>query len=168
LRQANFRQNDILPGVGLGPIVFGMTISEVESVSGTSLETQREDGDGYAYIVGALDGAYLFFDQSENFRLFSIEVDELSRARMFGQQLFPGTYTGVLDLLRRNLPRIEVQRLTEIGDLPPLEEVSLNVRSLAIKFCFDTGSNLREVHWGPLFDSDDEIVWPKYQSYGSE
>jgi hypothetical protein len=148
------------PGQGLGPVRFGMTIAEVEEELGLPLSSAKESGICTYLVKEYAEGVFLFFDEEDNFRLSSMEVDNRSNCSLFGDALFPKSIRQISNLLYKNLGHHESERIS-VDRNDELEEARMDVYPLSMTFYFDPGDTLREVSWGPFFDAEDRIVWPK-------
>lgn len=152
---------EIIPGNGLGSILFGMTVSEVEEILGRAVSASVFDGGGEWTLTIHYPGLDMFFDQSDGFRLGVIELDQEYPCRLFGEPLFPRSRAGVFELLRRNLPGSEIGAIEERRN-DELEEVAIDLRALWITFYFNLEDELQEVNWSTFVDANDETVWPTH------
>lgn len=157
----NKRTLEIILGVGLGPLRFGLLIGEVEEILGPPTECSDEDEGEYSYksLDYVAEGINLTFDKDQGFRLSTIEVDSWATCILFGEPLFPRTREQVLDLLHRNLPPEEFLSIEE-DESEGLEQASTRVPSLRATFYFDLSGSLEQLQWGPFWSADDEIIWP--------
>jgi hypothetical protein len=155
---------EVVPGRGLGPVRFGMTIDEVEAALGPIVESTLYDEADRSLQVAYRDfGIHLFFDEVEEggeLLLYTIEVDEDCPCDLYGEPAFPKTREEVYRLLERNLPPDLLDEVEEEED-EENEEIRLQVPPLGVAFFFDLSSEeLTQVQWGVLFDETDEEVWP--------
>jgi hypothetical protein len=157
---------EVLPGRGFGPVFFGMTIDEAEVALGPIVEsTLRDDGGERSLHVAYSDvGIHLFFEEGGDggeFLLYSIEVDEDCPCDLFGEPLFPKSRDQVAELLDRHLTEDGLAEIEEERD-EETQEIRLEVFPLGMTFYFDlTSEELTQVHWGVLFDENDEEIWPE-------
>jgi hypothetical protein len=152
---------EILPGQGIGVIRFGMTRAEIEEKLGKPLDASVEEDESYSWLVLEYpEGLYLFFDSEEDFRLSSLEVDRRFPCTLFTEQLVDKNREQVLELLNRQLSRHQIVSIEEEED-EDLQYKSIWISSLGVRFYFDLSDELQEVQWGPLFGSDDGIIWPE-------
>ena len=150
---------EIAPGKGLGSILFGMSVEEVERSNGRAEDASVFDGGEEWTLSLHYPGIDLFFDQSDEFRLSVIEVDEDCSCRLFDEPLFPRNRAGVFELLQRNLTAAELETIEERRD-DDLEEIAIDLRALWITFYFNLDDELQEVNWSTFVGADDETVWP--------
>jgi hypothetical protein len=152
---------DVLPGKGFGPLRFGMTQAAAEEILGKAPRTDSYDeGEDSSLTWDYPDvGIALFFDQTYEFRLSSIEIEFVLSARLFGEILFPMNKADLLSLLRRNLQEREMDEIKETSGGYVLQ-TRLSVPALASDFYLDRYGALEELMWGPFFGPDDQIVWP--------
>jgi len=150
---------EVLPGQGLGPVRFGMSVREVEELLGRSDKATFFDDDGDRTIDLAYTGGNLFFHQENDFRLTNIEIDRECRCRFLGQYLFPRTRLQLMELLRQCLPEGDLARF-RVTTNEDIEEVTLKFPTLRLNFYFDLNGNLQEVNWGVFINKRDEIEWP--------
>lgn len=157
----NAGEAEILPGCGLSVIRFGMAPAEVDEKLGKPLESTTEEAEGHSYLLLEYpEGLYLFFDSEYGLRLSSLEVDQRFPCTLFGEPLFPNHRERLLELLDRHLSRSQISAIQESED-EALESRSLWIPSLGMTFYFGLPGTLTECQWGPLFDSNDEIIWPE-------
>jgi hypothetical protein len=157
---------EVLPGVGFGPILFGMTIDETEAALGPIVDsTLHDDGVERSLRVSYEEvGIHLLFEvgkDDSDFRLYAIEVDEACPCDLFEAPLFPKTRDEVRELLRQQLEPDEFADIDEETD-EEAEEIRLDVFPLGMTFIFDLSSDeLAVVEWGVLFDENDQPLWPQ-------
>jgi hypothetical protein len=155
-------QFEIRPGIGIDGIIFGDTIEDAERSLGEGQSMfERDDGYSSHMLMYPEYGLSLSFNQIHGYRLSSIEVDSTAECSylLFGEVLFPRNKEQVLEILRRNLSPAELEAIKGEG-IGSLEEPLFQVSSLRINFYFDQQGHLQEFQWGPLWGSDDEVVWP--------
>ena len=143
---------------GLGDVLFGMSVTQVEEVLGRGDSATTYDlFDEWSFVLN-YQGMALFFDSHEGFRLQSIEVGQDCQCTLFGLPLFPCSKGDVLRVMGENLSAEELE-YEETSD-QDLEESSLLFRGLASTFYFDLEGNLQELHWGVRVGADGVIEWP--------
>jgi len=163
--EADFPSVEIVPGRGFGPVLFGMTVDEAESVLGPIVDSSlHDDGVERSLHLAYQDvGVHLFFEEEEEgeFRLYSIEVDEDCPCDLFGEPLFPKTRGEVDALLRRNLTAGDLEDIEEEAD-EDAGELRVEALGLGMAFTFDLSSEeLIQAGWSVLFDENDEVLWPE-------
>ena len=152
---------DIIPGVGLGEVKFGMSRKEVESILGkpnhqqiTSYDGNEEDqNDAWEFHPLRLD---LSFEEAEDWRLMIISVSS-------EDYLFKGSsLIGLsLDELIEELEILGLKDL-EIEDMSTEENPDqklISSEELALNFWLYENI-LEEIQWGPQFVDDNTIHWP--------
>lgn len=150
---------EILPGQGLGDVRFGMSINEVEKILGRGDECHFHDDETDRSIMLRYQGAALFFDQSNEFRLDSIEVDRKSRCLLFGKTPFSLTRREILELMGERFSAEEIGDIEENID-EALEEASLSLQGLQVTFYFDLAGDLQDVQWSVFMSPESEYIWP--------
>lgn len=160
---------EVLPGEGFGPLRFGLTMAEVETMLGEAPRSYFEEDGAYSYHF--LDypdvGVILFFHQDDDFRLSSIEIEFVLSATLFGVLLFPMSKADVMSLLRSNLQETDLAKITE-DCYHPFAQRSLHVPALRGDFYFDPYDALEEFHWGPFYGPDDEVIWPTSRRFSPD
>lgn len=156
-------EKEVFPAKGLGSILFGMKVTDVERILARAVEASVFDGGNEWTLSLRYPGLTLFFDQSEDFRLTAIEAEEESGAYLFGEPLFPRSVDQIMNLLKSNLTSEEFDEVEETSN-EALGEKVLNLSRLAITFYFDLHGNLEEVNWGVLVGSEDQVKWPHPRS----
>ncbi len=152
---------DIIPGVGLGEVKFGMNREEVKSILGepnhqqiTSYGQNDDDrSDAWEFHPLRLD---LSFEEAEDWRLMIISVSS-------EDYLFKGSpLIGLsLDELMEELEILGLKDL-EIEDTSSEENPDQKLVSseeLALNFWLYEDI-LEEIQWGPQFIDDNTIRWP--------
>lgn len=151
---------EVIPKRGIGPAFFGMSVREVEDVLGRAPEAYLDDDGTERYIVLTYPGAALFFDQSEDFRFASVEVDRECRCDLLGEPLFPRFLDQTRTLLHSHYSEEEMGPILEKRN-EDVEELSLNLPSLRMTFYFNLSDELQQMQWSVAFGPDDEIEWPQ-------
>lgn len=152
---------DILPGIGLGNLRFGMTREEVTALLGTSSAQKEidlgEQGtdliDAWEYHPLRLD---LSFEENEDWKLTILSVSS-------DDYLLEGSSLIGLDMEEL----MEELSVLGINDLD-IEDVSnedapnsLLVASEEKGIHFWVNDNIvEEIQWGPLFADEHTIAWP--------
>lgn len=146
---------EICPGVGLGTTIkFGMSESEVLTIVG-AWESRWFNEEGDLRTSYANGRSFLSFDKEDDFRLTGIEVAEQSRLSLFGRPAFPGTRQTVWDLLTHTEDIAEEDIVIDAFGSP-----CIYLPELCMQFFFED-DELDAISWGPLFNDDDEIIWPR-------
>lgn len=157
----NQNNTEIIEGRGLGNILFGMSRTEIQSILGEPDEieqfsyTDSEDDYTENWHYDELDLS-VGFELEDDWRLSTISVSSDNF-----------TFKN-LNLMELNKDEV-VARLKEVGikDLEyedmsseelPCHELICS-ESLGMNFWFDD-DELGEIQWGPLFDSNDFVIWP--------
>ena len=136
---------EILPGIGLGDIHFGMTISEVEEFLGDAEEREHFENDLHLYYSEL--GIYLFFSEEYRGQLSGIEVDSTCDCLLFGEQVFPGARQRLVALIEKKLSyRCAPVQIEADG------ETLVSCDELAMDFYFDRAGWLCSVNWCLLSD----------------
>jgi hypothetical protein len=153
---------NIRPGIGLEDVLFGQSVEDVERLLGPAPESsfERDDDDSTRTLAYPAEGIHLFFHEEDGFRLGSIEVSLAADAYyLFGMPLRAVDKKAAIDLLSRHLSPAEMMDIKE-EPLEALEQLAISVPVLKATFYFDPGGILEDLHWGPLFGLDDEVIWP--------
>ena len=156
------KAKNIRPGIGLGDVLFGQSVEDVERLFGPAPESEFErDDEGSVHTLAyPADGVHLFFYEEDGFRLGSIEISLAAGVYcLFGVPLHAVDKKAVIDLLGRHLSPAEMKDIKE-ELLEALEQSALSVPVLKATFYFDQDGTLEDLNWGPLFDPDDEVIWP--------
>lgn len=152
----------ILSGIGLGELKFGMTRDQIEAILGQPNEKEKysyaDFGDDFTenWHYDDLELS-LGFDQEEDWRLVTLAVT--SKDFSFDRFIPIGL---TKELLGSELHNIGINDL-DFEDWTTEENVShelLSSKILGINFWFDNNS-LTEVQWAPLLIDDETIKWPE-------
>lgn len=153
--------NDIIEGVGLGKLKFGMEMSTVQLILGKPAEkdkysyTKEEDlTENWHYNDFELS---LTFDQEDEWRLGTIAITTEDYKFL---EFIPIGLTKeelILKLKENDVRDLELERWSTEED--PSHEL-LSSELLGINFWFDE-DKLTEVQWGPFFLDEETIRWPE-------
>ena len=152
----------ILSGIGLGELRFGMTRDQIESVLGQPNEREKYSyddlGDDFTenWHYDELELS-LGFDQEEDWRLVTLAVT--SKDFKYDKFIPIGL---TKEQLSAELHNIVINDL-DYEDWTTEESLShelLSSKILGINFWFDEDS-LTEVQWGPLLIDEETIDWPE-------
>ncbi|WP_424961158.1 hypothetical protein [Ekhidna sp.] len=155
-------QVEILPGVGLGKLKFGMSREEIKTMLGEPDhqevthygDDESDKSDAWEYHPLRLD---LSFEEAEDWRLTIISVSS-------EDYLFKGS--SLIGLNQEELmEELELQGVSdlEIEDLSSEdhpEQLLISSQSLGINFWLHKDI-LEEIQWGPLFEDEHTIRWPE-------
>lgn len=154
-------QVEILPGIGLGKLKFGMSRDEVEAILGKPNhqevthygEDEEDKSDAWEYHPLRLD---LSFEEAEDWKLMIISVSSED------YQLKGSSLIGLdMDELLEELDILGIKDL-EIEDMSSEEHPSqklISSEDLALNFWLHQDV-LEEIQWGPQFLDDETIKWP--------
>lgn len=153
---------EILPGIGLGELKFGLNRDQVKGMLGEPDEIEM-----YRYGDSEKDGTEswhydeldlsIAFDEEEDWRLVTIAVSS-EFFEYAGNKVINLTKKEVLSMLES----LEIEDLEE-EDMSETEEVKYELitsEELSINFWFEDDV-LSEIQWGPQFLDDDTINWPE-------
>ncbi|WP_436516080.1 hypothetical protein [Ekhidna sp. To15] len=153
---------EILPGIGLGQLKFGMTREEVKALLGDPDhqevthygDDETDQSDAWEYHPLRLD---LSFEEAEDWRLviFSVSSEDytLKGSSLIGLDM---------DELMEELDLLGVKDL-EIEDLSSEDHPDqklISSESLALNFWLHQDI-LEEIQWGPQFIDEETIKWPE-------
>ena len=156
------KKMNIIPGIGIGNIQYGITEFELISILGEPDRIDEEEyiegsGDWHRELWFSPRNLSFTFNKDDDFRLGTITIMG-SGYTLFGNDLF-------------NAPKKLVRQTvsSNSGELLPTEDYSyienephecLNSDLLGIMFWFDS-DNLSEMQCSYLFESDNEtVIWP--------
>jgi hypothetical protein len=153
---------EIIPGVGLGPLKFGMSREAVKLMLGepsfidkySHSDSANDLTESWEYEELALS---LSFDEEEQWKLMMISVTsdfyELDGANLIGMKE---------EKLLRELDEIDLGylNLEDCSDTDSEEQKVIEIDEKSINFWLISGV-LDEIQWSPLFSDDDTIKWPK-------
>jgi hypothetical protein len=137
-------------GIGLENLVFGMHQEEIKEIMGNPDKISETENGTVYYFYDSL--IITKFDKDEDCKLYSIEVFN-SRGLLFNQIIIDKTKKEVLDLLDMN----GYYEVTQ-EDYDSFETVFCEKIWSTFLFEFD---KVRSVEFSPLFDDNDNIIWPK-------
>lgn len=144
-------------GVGIDQIKFGMLKADVEKVLGKpddvdkELYGENEEAMLESWHYDALDLS-LGFDEDEEWRLITIAVSD-SKYSLNDKALVGLKISEIIDVLNgMGYDEIELEEDEEISVLY-LDDQSMKI--------WLENQIVTEVQWGPLFQDEDTIAWPK-------
>lgn len=153
---------EILPGIGLGVIKFGMDRNQVKMILSEPDEkdvffmTESDDSEAEVWYYDE-DFLSLSFDAADDWRLVTIEVDHEKY-----------TLNGVSFFNKNKLETIRALEEINVLDFKhepvPMDEAPdhelVSSESLGINFWFDE-DQVTEIQWGPFFNADESVKWPE-------
>lgn len=154
-------QVDILPGVGLGKLRFGMNREQVKALLGEPnhqelthySEDESDQSDAWEYHPLRLD---LSFEEAEEWKLMIISVSSEDYT-LKGSSLIGLTMEELMEELEvLGLSNLEIEDLSS-EDHPNQKLISSE--ELAVNFWLHEDI-LEEIQWGPQFIDDNTIKWP--------
>lgn len=154
---------NIVPGVGIGPIEYGITEEELISIIGEPDKIDEEEyvegtGDWHRVLWYSARNLHFTFDKEDGYQLGTITVLG-SGYPLLGKELFSlpqDTVKNFVAKATREIPKLEDWTWNE-------EETHkcLQHDGLGILFWFDNG-DLSEMQCSYLFESDNEtVIWPR-------
>ncbi len=155
-------QVEILPGIGLGKLKFGMTRDEVQEILGKPNhqevthygEDESDQSDAWEYHPLRLD---LSFEEAEDWRLVIISVSSedytFKGSSLIGLDI--DELMEELDLL--GISDLEIEDMSS-EDNPEQKLISSDLLGLNFWLHKDI---LEEIQWGPQFIDDETIKWPE-------
>jgi len=155
-------QVEILPGVGLGRLRFGMSREEVKGILGDPNhqevthygEDEADRSDAWEYHPLRLD---LSFEEAEDWRLTIISVS-LEDYHFKGSSLIGLDQEELMEELSLlGMNELEIEDLSS-DDHPNQSLISSNEEG--VNFWLHEGI-LEEIQWGPLFEDEHTIKWPE-------
>lgn len=155
------KQLDILPGVGLGEVKFGMSREEAASLLGepqakevvSYSDEEDEKSDSWEYQDLRID---LSFEEAEDWRLVIISVS--SEEYLLNGKTLIGSDQ---EELMTELAQLEISDLMveDLSDEQNLNQQLISSELLGINFWL-VEDTVQEIQWAPLFIDDDTIDWP--------
>jgi hypothetical protein len=138
-------------GVGIDNIIFGMSQEEVKNLVGSPDKVSNTE---WTYGVVLTFNSIMTkfkFDQKEDLRLVSIETF-YPDTTMFNQRII-GKEKQEIEALLHSLGYCNI----EYEEFDFFETIHCDEVAMTFEFEFN---RLRGIEFSPLFDSNEEIVWP--------
>jgi hypothetical protein len=150
----------LIPRTGFGGLKFGMTIDDVEDLLGSPEEKENPDEEGdISYEYKGMGINFLIFDNEENFRLETIELNEMSNAMLWNSRIFDLSYQQIERLCKANGHLLKIdERLFKESD--EFLDLPCYIASLNIHFYFNESKRLKEVLISVYVNENDKIEWP--------
>lgn len=152
---------EIIPGTGLDELKFGLTRDEVKQQFGEPDEIEQyadEDTDEVLNEAWHYDDLELSisFDKDENWKMSTISVSDAS-FKIAGKEVIGLTKEELDAFISANDFGNGEMEEWSIDD----EETQhvLTIEDKSINFWFNQGK-VSEIQWGPLYDSEDNTIWP--------
>ena len=142
---------EIIIGIGLDNIIFGMSQEEIKSILGEPDKINSEEIDyGIVYYFNK-EMLVVKFDKDENFKLYSIESFN-PEIKMFNKRIMKKSKDSIKTLLRK-------KGYTKVGyqEYDSFDTLYFEEIRTTLMFEFD---RLRSIEFSPLLKNDDEIIWP--------
>lgn len=153
---------DILPGVGLGKLKFGMSREEVKALLGEPDhqeithygEDESDQSDAWEYHPLRLD---LSFEEAEGWRLVIISVSS-EDYHLKGSSLIGLNMDELMEELE--ILRISDLEIEDLSSKDHPDQKLISSEALGLNFWVHNDI-LEEIQWGPLFIDDNTIQWPE-------
>jgi hypothetical protein len=136
---------EILPGIGLGRLKFGMSTTEAEELLGVPEEIADFDSDRHLHYPNI--GVFLFFSEDEGCALSGIEVNSRCNCTLAGEKVFPRKREGVASLLLRYNTQACLANDVAVIHLEKDGGTRLTSRKLGVDFYFDATNHLESINW---------------------
>ncbi|UYZ62245.1 hypothetical protein [Hymenobacter weizhouensis] len=152
---ASTEENEIVLGVGMGPLKFGATMDEVRALMGEpeEIEESEEDDEFEHQAWNYLEEGYsLYFDREDDYRLSCIETDHPGM-RLYGEAIHSKSPEEVDALMRRHGHEQSETEKMDTG------EMRISYEKEMIDLYFDEGE-LQFVNFGVFINDDMEVQWP--------
>jgi hypothetical protein len=150
------QENDIKLGEGIGPLKFGLSMEEVESLMGEPEEIEEsEDEDEFEHKVWNYweEGYSFYFDDEDDYRLSCIETANPD-VTLFGNKIFGMTQKEVEAMLaEKGISDPEREKL-ETG------ETRVSFEKEMIDMYFENDA-LISINFGVYITDDLEVKWPE-------
>lgn len=153
---------NIVPGIGIGEIQYGMTEDDLIKLLGKPDKIDVEEyvegsGDWHRVLWYSQRNLNFTFNKDDDFRLGTITIMG-SGHKLFNKDLFNAPKSLVRTVVAgQSQELLPVEDYTELDNEP---HECLNSNALGIMFWFDS-DNMSEMQCSYLFESDNEtIIWP--------
>jgi hypothetical protein len=149
----------INPGAGLGKLTFGLSRSEITAILGdpddVDVYTDEEESTTESWHYDEIELS-VSFEECEDWKMTAIAVSD-PNFTLNDQKLIGLERDELIEKLKAmNLGEVSFEDWSS-AEMPDHKLVSIDSLSLNFWLEFD---ELTEIQWGPLFNEDDEIVWP--------
>jgi len=154
---------EIIPGVGLGDLKFGMTRDQVKKLFGKpdeiekeSLEEDDDEGLLESWHYDELELS-MGFDEDVDWRLITLAVSS-DKYTFKDKKLVGLSRNKVLEILAElGLKNLYIEDCSD-EDNPKSELICSE--EMGINFWMEDGE-LTEIQWGPEYIDEDTVVWPE-------
>jgi hypothetical protein len=143
----------VRPGIGVGPILFGMFASDVVAGLGTPAENRIDEEGDQLLAYPELGISFFSFDHEEDMRLTTYELDGNSDAELWGLRLFHTSRHMIAQTVAAHGLLFGPKQDSSGG------EALFQIRSQGLDFYFE-GELLSALTAGVVFSADDAIEWP--------
>lgn len=155
-------QVEIIPGVGLGKLKFGMSREEVKAILGEPdhqqithySDDESDQSDAWEYHPLRLD---LSFEEVEDWRLTIISVSS-EDYHLKGSSLIGLDMEELMEELE--VLRIDNLEIEDMSSEDHPEQTLIASEELGLNFWLHKNV-CEEIQWGPLFIDDNTIKWPE-------
>ena len=150
---------NIIPGIGINDIVFGMTQRQVIEVLGEPDKeiNPNEEGD-IVYIYNSIGDFH--FDSDEDFRLSSMEIEVNPELMISGINIFNKNRNEILELFEE-----ENAEIKELENEEGPFETSIDFPALCLTVYLDENGRTDTISFGVMFNENDEIIWPRKEQF---
>lgn len=154
-------QKEILPGIGLEDIRFGMQSNEVYSILGCPNEIEiycypglpNDKSEKWYYKKDELS---ISFHEEDEWKLNTISINSDNchfKNLIYGNQDLKSVKSILVELGFENF------EFEDWSNIESPDHKLISIDQLEMNFWFDH-EKLSEIQWGPLFSDNETIVWP--------
>jgi hypothetical protein len=144
-------KHTIIPGQGYGPLIFGIYPEKVIDLLGIpENDFITEEGDRI-FNYSSLGIKIACFEESEDFKLVSLEIDKSTNA-LFWE-------TNIFDCSINEICKIFNQKGLSLSFHQVFDELQLSCHKLAMDFYFEC-NNLQGISFNVLTGANDSVLWP--------
>ncbi len=152
------KYTEIIPGVGIGQLKFGLSRTEAEALLGKPDEVEKYSHSSFhdepteAWHYDELELS-LGFDESDDWRLVNIATTS-EQCQIDGNKLFGHSHLALMNLLKSlGFDDLEAEETKGGQKLVTSDEKAIN-------FWIENGE-LTEVQIGPFYKNEDTVAWPE-------
>ncbi|MBF0119075.1 MAG: hypothetical protein HQK79_09575 [Desulfobacterales bacterium] len=146
---------NIIPCIGVGEIIFGMTLDQVKTKLGIPDKEINPDEEGDIIYIYNTIGAF-YFAIKEKFKLTSMELDVSPELMVFDTKIFNKYKNEILEIFNEREVEIDEMKDEEI-----VFETSIYFPNLFLTIFLNENDVSESISLGVMYNKNDEILWPQ-------
>lgn len=150
---------NILPGVGIGMIRFGMSQEDVKKILGEPIEIKTDEENDVFFKYKEESICQYYFYKENDYKLSMIEISRHKKFELFGITIFLIPFNKVKKIFEERGFFFKKQYLLEEKERNYFQSL-YTLEKYRIDFWVNRKNYLDEVSFSVFYDKNDRVKWP--------